>query len=129
MTDFREKSVLSLYSQPFLYPIDGKLCPEGRGAHFIFSPQMGSSDHLVEGVSWLGGHVVLENWHQQGKAGYCLKERTGCPPENVAAATSPLTCQVTTMAHSLTICCEPLANPNRELLGELLQQEGDGRRE
>ena len=28
---FREKPVLALYSQPFLYPIDGKLCPEGRG--------------------------------------------------------------------------------------------------
>ena len=82
MTDFREKSVLSLYSQPFLYPIDGKLCPEGRGAHFIFSPQVGSSDNLAEGVSWLGGHVVLENWHQQGRPGYCLKEKTGCPPEH-----------------------------------------------
>ena len=28
---FREKPVLSLYSQPFLYLIDGKLHPNGRG--------------------------------------------------------------------------------------------------
>ena len=42
MTDFREKPVLTLYSQPFLYPIDGKLCPEGRGTLLIFSLKLGS---------------------------------------------------------------------------------------
>ena len=28
---FREKPVFSLYSHPFLYLVDGELCPEGRG--------------------------------------------------------------------------------------------------
>ena len=32
VTGFREKPVLSLYSQTFLYPINGLLCPEGRGS-------------------------------------------------------------------------------------------------
>ena len=31
MTGFREKPVLSLYSQHFLHPIVGKLCPEVGG--------------------------------------------------------------------------------------------------
>ena len=32
VTGFREKPVLSVYSQLFLHPIDGILCPEGRGS-------------------------------------------------------------------------------------------------
>lgn len=31
VTGIREKPVISLHSQHFLYPIDGKLCPKGRG--------------------------------------------------------------------------------------------------
>ena len=75
MTCFREKQVLSFYSQHFLYHIDGKLCPGGRGPQFVFSLQLGSCGHVVEGVSQLGGHVVegvswscsLEKLAQQGK--------------------------------------------------------------
>ena len=80
LTGFREKPALSCYSQPFLYPTGGELCPGGRGPQFIFSPQLGSCGHVVEGVSQSGGHIVLRNWHQQGKTGYRLKEETGCPP-------------------------------------------------
>ena len=29
--------MLTLYSHPFLHPIEGNLCPEGRGPWFIFS--------------------------------------------------------------------------------------------
>ena len=56
--------------------MDGKLCPGGRWSQFIFSLQLGSYGHLVEGFSGSGGHVVLRNWHQQGKTGYRLKEGT-----------------------------------------------------
>jgi len=80
LTGFREKPALSFYSQPFSYLINGELSPRGRGPQFIFSPQLGSCGHIVEGVSWSGGHIVLRNWHQQRKTGYCLKEETGCPP-------------------------------------------------
>ena len=76
MTGFREKQVLSFYSQHFLYHIYGKLCPGGRGPQFVFSLQLGSCGHAVEGVSQLGGHavegvswsrghVVLRNWHSR----------------------------------------------------------------
>ena len=64
---FREKPVPSLHSQPFLYPIDGKLCPEGRGPLLIFSPQLGSSDHVVGGVSWFGWSRSLEKLAPAGK--------------------------------------------------------------
>ena len=80
LTGFGEKPALSFYRQPFLYPINGELSPGGRGPQFIFSPQLGSCGHIVEGVSWSGGHIVLRNWHQQRKTGYRLKEETGCPP-------------------------------------------------
>ena len=80
LTGFREKPALSFYSQPFLYPINGELSPGGRGPQFIFSPQLRSCGHIVEGVSRSGGHIVLRNWHQQRKTGYRLKEETGCPP-------------------------------------------------
>ena len=110
MTGYREKPVLSFYSQPFLYPVDGKLCRGGRGPQFIFSLQLGSYGHLVEGVSQSDGHVVLRNWHQQGKTGYRLKEGTVCPQGNVATVTSSLVCQGTIMGHTLTICYKPLAN-------------------
>ena len=72
MTGFREKPALSFDSQPFLYPVDGELCPGERGPQFIFSPQLGSCGHVVEGVSRSGGHIVLRNWNQQ--------RETGCPP-------------------------------------------------
>ena len=75
LTGFGEKPALSFYRQPFLYPINGELSPGGRGPQFIFSPQLGSCGHIVEGVSWSGGHIVLRNWHQQGKMGHCLKEK------------------------------------------------------
>ena len=99
VSGFREKPVLSLYSQPFLCPINVKLCPEGRGPLFIFSLQLGSCDHVVRGVSWSGGHIVLRNWHQQGKTGYRLKEETGCHQGNVTTVTSSLVCQVTIMGY------------------------------
>ena len=70
----RETSDLPL-QKTLLYPIDGKLCPKGRGSQFIFSLQLGSCDHVVIGVSQAGGHIVLRNWHQQGKTGHCLKEK------------------------------------------------------
>ena len=63
-TGSREKPVLTLCSHPFLHPIEGDLCPEGRGPWFIFSLQLGSCDHAVRGVSQLGDHVILRNWHQ-----------------------------------------------------------------
>ena len=66
-TDVGEKPVLTLYSQPFLYPIDGKLCPEGRGPLLIFSLQLGSSDHVVGGVSWFGWSRGLEKLAPAGK--------------------------------------------------------------
>ena len=47
VTGFREKPALFFYSQPFLYPIDGKLCPGERGPQFIFSPQLGSHGRVV----------------------------------------------------------------------------------
>ena len=72
MTGFREKPALSFDSQPFLYPVDGELCPAERGPQFIFSPLLGSCGHVVEGVSRSGGHIVLRNWNQQ--------RETGCPP-------------------------------------------------
>ena len=53
----------------------GNCAPEG----FILSPQLESCGHIVEGVSWLGGRVVLRNWHQQGKTGYHLKEKNRKP--------------------------------------------------
>ena len=74
--------------------------------------QLGSCVHIVRGVLWLGGHVVLRNWHQQGKTGYHLKEKAGCPQGNVATETSSLVSQVTTVGHILTICYEPLVSPN-----------------
>ena len=111
MTGYREKSVLSFYSQPFLlYPIDGKLCPGGRVPQFIFSLQLGSYGHLVEGVSQLGGHVVLRNWHQQGKTGYRLKEGTVCPPGQCGHCDFIPCLSGTTMGHILTIRYEPLEN-------------------
>ena len=64
---------------------------------------------LVEGVSWLGGHIVLRNWHQQEKVGWKKQDaRWG----KVATVTSSLVCQVTTMVHILTICYEPLVISN-----------------
>ena len=72
---FREKPVLPFYSQPFLYCIDGKLCPRGRGPQVILSPQLGSYGHVVEGVSRLDGQVVLRNWHRQGKQGIALRKK------------------------------------------------------
>ena len=79
-TDWLWRETSALLRQPFLYPINGELSPGGRGPQFIFSPQLGSCGHIVEGVSWSGGHIVLRNWHQQRKTGYRLKEETGCPP-------------------------------------------------
>ena len=70
---FREKPVLSFYSQPFLHRIDGKLRPRGRGPQVTLSPQLGSYGHIVEGVSRLGGQGVLRSWRRQGKAGCRLK--------------------------------------------------------
>ena len=112
LTGFREKPALSCYSQPFLYPMGGELCPGGRGPQFIFSPQLGSCGHAVEGVSQLGGHIVLRNGHQQGETGYCLQGKQVAHPGNVATVTSSLVCQGTTMGHILTIYYEPLVNPN-----------------
>ena len=111
LTGFREKPALSFYSQPFLYPINGELSPGGRGPQFIFSPQLGSCGHTVEGVS-LSGHIVLRNWHEQGETGYCLQEKQDTHQSNVTTVTSSLVCQVTTMGHLLTICYEPLVNAN-----------------
>ena len=74
-TDWLWRETSALLRQPFLYPINGELSPGGRGPQFIFSPQLGSCGHIVEGVSWSGGHIVLRNWHQQRKTGYCLKEK------------------------------------------------------
>ena len=82
--------MLSFHSQHFLYPIDGKLFPRGRGPQLIFSPQLGSCGHLVKGFSWSGGQGVLRNWHQQGKTGYRLKGKIGCRQDNVATVTSSL---------------------------------------
>ena len=59
-TGLREKPVPSFYSQHFLCPIDGKLCPGGRGPQFIFRPQLGSCGHVVEGVSLSGWSGSLE---------------------------------------------------------------------
>ena len=67
VTGFREKPVLTLYSQPFLYPTDGKLCPEGRGPLLILSLQLGSCDHVVGGVSWCGWSHSLEKLAPAGK--------------------------------------------------------------
>ena len=86
--------MLYFYSQPFLYPIDGKLCPGGRGLQFIFSPQLGSYGHLVEGVSQSGGHIVLRNWHQQEKQDITLRKVQSAHQGNVATVTSSLVCQV-----------------------------------
>ena len=80
---------------------------------FIFSPQLGSCDHVVRGVSWSGGHIVLRNWHQQGKTGYRLKEETGCHQGNVATVTSSLVCQVTTVGRFLNNMYEPLVDPSK----------------
>ena len=41
MTGFREKPVLSLYSQHFLHPIVGKLCPEVGGCLSLSLPATG----------------------------------------------------------------------------------------
>ena len=56
MIGFREESGLSFYSQPSLYPINGELCPRGRGPQFIFSLRLESYSHVVKGsltVRWL----------------------------------------------------------------------------
>ena len=42
-----------------------------------------------------GGHVVLRHWHQQGKTGYCFKEKTAHHQGIVVTVTSSLVCQVT----------------------------------
>ena len=110
VTGFREKPVLSFYSQPFLY---GKLCPGGRAPQFIFSPQLGSCGHVVQGVSWLGGHVVLRNWHQQGKTGYRLKEKTGCPPKQCGHCDFTPCLSGHHNGRFLTTWYKPLVNPNR----------------
>ena len=67
VTGFRVKLVLSFYSQPFLYPINGKLCPGGRGPQFTFGPLLGSCGHIVEGVSWVGWSCSLEKLTPAGK--------------------------------------------------------------
>ena len=100
-----ERNQCSLVTaNPFYTVLMGNCAPEG----FILSPQLESCGHIVKGVSWSGGHVVLRNWHQQGKTGYHLKEKTGSCQGNVATAISPLVCQVTTMDHILTTAMSPL---------------------
>ena len=67
VTGFRVKLVLSFYSQPFLYPINGKLCPGGRGPQFIFGLQLGSCGQVVEGISWVRWSCRLEKLAPAGK--------------------------------------------------------------
>ena len=54
MTGFIEKSGLSFYSQPWLHPFNGELCPRGRGPQFIFSLQLGSCSHILKGSLTVG---------------------------------------------------------------------------
>ena len=61
----------------------------------------------VGGISLLGCHVVLINWHQQRK--------TGCPPGQCGHCDFICFCQVTTMDHFKIILCEPLLDPNHNV--------------
>ena len=79
-TGLREKPVPSFYSQHFLCPIDGKLCPGGRGPQFIFRPQLGSCGHVVEGVSLSGWSGSLEKLVPAGKNRIMPYGKTECRP-------------------------------------------------
>ena len=103
-----ERNQCSLVTANPSYTVSmGNCAPEG----FILSPQLESCGHIVKGVSWSGGHVVLRNWHQQGKTGYRLKEKTGSRQGNVATAISPL---VSGHHHGpyFNYSYEPLESPN-----------------
>ena len=64
--------MLTLYSHPLLYPIEGNLCPEGRGPLFIFSlPLKEESEKVVLKLNTQKTKIMasspITSWEIDGK--------------------------------------------------------------